>query len=522
MSTTPLPAGSLRATSLNAARRATELTAAAEDALDLLVVGGGVTGSGIALDAASRGLRVALIEAEDLARGAARWCGEPAHAGPRGLVPGDLALARENAVERDVLMTRTAPHLVRTLPQLIPLHEGTPRRTEALLTAGLHAADALRRTARTPSALLPPPRRVPAAEAGALVPGLRAGRLRGGLLGYDGQLLDDARLVVALARTAAGFGARVLTRVRATALDRNGADAVDERTGRRLRLSARAVVNATGARAAELDPEVRLRTVRAAHLVVDAEAAGITATGLVLPAESGRWPALLPQADGTALLGLAAEPATGPVPAEAPDSDVDSLLAAVREALDVPLRREHVLGSFAALRPRYDDSAGHRKDSPDLFRKHAIRTSPDGVVTVVGGRTTGYRRLAADAVDTAVRAAGLPAGPSRTTAVPLVGAAERARLHEIDGPQRLVARHGTEAARVAALAELDPDLADPVAAGTELTAAEVLWAVRHEGALDADDVLDRRSRLGMHPELRARAAPAVTALVDKALHGLLG
>ncbi|GAB2657890.1 FAD-dependent oxidoreductase [Saccharopolyspora gloriosae] len=524
MSTTPLPAGSLRATSLNTARRGAELSAVADETLDLLVVGAGVTGAGVALDAASRGLRVALVEADDLAWGTSRWSSKLVHGGLRYLAHGDLATARESAVERDVLMTRTAPHLVRTLPQLIPLHEAVSRKSEAVLTAGLHAGDALRRAARTPAAVLPAPRRVPAVEAGALVPGLRTEGLRGGLLSYDGQLIDDARLVVALARTAAGFGARVLTRVRATALDRDGADTVEQRTGQHLRLSARAVVNATGVWAGELSPEVRLRPSRGSHLVIDAEAAGLTGTALTLPAESGRFLLLLPQSDGTAYLGLTDEPVHGPIPAVpgVPESDVDQLLTAVRGALGAPLGREHVLGSFAGLRPLLDEPAGKRKaSSADLSRRHAVRTSPDGVVTVVGGKLTTYRRMAAEAVDTAVRAAGLPAGPSRTTAVPLVGAADRAHLHRIEAAPRLVARYGTEAGRVAALAELDPDLAEPVAPGTELTAAEVLWAVRHEGALDADDVLDRRTRLGLRPDLRAEALPVVTALVDKALHGLL-
>ncbi|MFR9730925.1 FAD-dependent oxidoreductase [Saccharopolyspora sp. MS10] len=514
MSTTPLPAGSLRATSLNAARRETELDAVAAERLDLLVVGAGLTGTGAALDAASRGLRVALVEAGDLAESDAGWPG-PIGGGPRALEPAELVRARERAAERAVLLTRTAPHLVRTLPQLLPLREGTSRRTEAARTAAAHAEDALRRAARTPTALLPAPRRVPAVEAAALIPGLRTSGLRGGLLSYDARLVDDVRLVVALARTAAGFGARVLTRVRAVGLDRDGADAVDERTGEALRLSARAVVNATGARAGELAPEFRLRAVRESHLLVDAEAAGITGTALV-PVDGGI--ALLPPGDephfpATAHLGprTAPEAATG-------QSDVDELLAAVRTELGAPLGPEQLLGSAAALRPALDEPGGKL---PDLSRAHLVRASPDGVVTVVGGDRVGYRRRAAEAVDTAVRAAGLPAGPSRTAAVPLVGAADRARLDQVEAPARLVARYGTEAARVAALAELDADLAEPVAEGTGLTAAEVLWAVRHEGALEPEDVLARRGGLGARRDLREAAAPAVTEIVDKALRGLL-
>ena len=523
MITTPLPAGSLRATSLNAARRAAELSTVADEVVDLLVVGGGVTGTGIALDAAARGLSVVLVEAEDLAWGTSRWSSKLVHGGLRYLARGDLGLARESAQERHVLMTRTAPHLVRTLPQLIPLHEDLSRQHELLLLAGLRTGDALRRSVRTPSDVLPPPRRVPAAEAQALVPGLRFAGLRGGLLSFDGQLTDDARLVVALARTAAGFGARVLTRVRVRSLDGTGADAVDERTGESLRLRARSVINATGVWAGDLAPEVRLRPSRGTHLVVDAEAAGLAGTAVIapLPGHTGRFLLLLPHADGRALLGLTDVPQDGPVPPvpDVPQSDVDFLLEASQHLLGVALGRQHVRGSFAGLRPLLDQPG--RKRSADLSRRHSVIRSANNVITVVGGKLTTYRKMAADAVDAAIRAAGLPAGPSRTTGVPLVGAADRTHLAGIEAESRLIARYGTEATRVAALSEFDPGLADPVAPGTQLTAAEVLWAVRHEGALSAEDVLDRRSRIGLDPQQRRTAREAVENLVERALRGVL-
>ncbi|MEV4734582.1 glycerol-3-phosphate dehydrogenase/oxidase [Saccharopolyspora sp. NPDC049426] len=518
MITTPLPAGSLRATSLNSARLRTDLHAAAEQEVDLLVVGGGVTGTGVALDAAARGLSVALVEAEDLAWGTSRWSSKLVHGGLRHLAHGDFALARESAVERNVLMTRTAPHLVRPLPQLIPLHEGVSRRQEVLLQAGLRAGDALRRAARTPSDVLPSPKRIPSAEALALVPGLRPAGLRGGLLSFDGQLVDDARLVVALARTAAGFGARILTRCAVTSLDGGGADLVDARSGESLRIRARSVVNAAGVWAGDLVPEVRLSPSRGSHLVVDADAAGIAGTAVVTPM-SGRFLLLIPLPDGRAILGWTDEPVPGPIPAvpEVPESDVDFLLAGIRDVLGVPLTREHVLGSFAGLRPLLQQDG---KDSADLSRHHAVLTSEEGIITVIGGELTTYRKMAADAVDAAVGARGLSAGPSRTTEIALVGAAPRRHLTDIEAPATLVAKYGTEAARVAALTELDQDLAEPVAEGLHLTAAEVLWAVRHEGALDVDDVLDRRSRLGLDPTQRAAALPQVEDLVTRALAGI--
>ncbi|GAA2783546.1 glycerol-3-phosphate dehydrogenase/oxidase [Saccharopolyspora taberi] len=504
MITTPLPAGSLRATSLNASRRADDLSAVAESEVDLLVVGGGVIGAGVALDAAARGLAVALVEAEDLACGTSRWSSKLIQT---DLTTGDLGPAREQAVERGVLMTRTAPHLVRTLPRLVPLHDSVSRGNELLLSTALRAGDALRRAARTPSSALPAPRRIPAAEALALVPGLRSAGLRGGLLSFDGQLIDDARLVVALARTAAGFGARILTRVRAESLDRDGVDAVDERSGSPLRIRARSVVNATGVWAGRLAPEVRLRAARGVHLVIDADAAGLAGTAVFAPPLM-----LLPQPDGRAYLGSTEEEVLPLVPdsTSTRESDVDTLLASANEVLGEPLRREHVLGSFAGLRAI--------PEKRRTFRRPAVQTSPEGVVTVIGSGLTTYRRAAADAVDSAIEASGMPAGPSRTSAVALVGAARRDQLSDIEATARLVGKYGTEAVRVAALSELDPDLADPVAPG--LTAAEVLWAVRHEGALDVDDVLDRRSRLGLDPRAREAALPAVAEVVDRALEGV--
>jgi glycerol-3-phosphate dehydrogenase len=514
---TPLPAGSLRATSLNADRRSRELEKlAGGQVVDLLVVGGGVTGAGVALDAASRGLSVCLLEANDLAFGTSRWSSKLIHGGLRYLAQGDVRLAHESAVERGVLMTRTAPHLVRALPQLIPLH-GNDRGN--LLMAGLRAGDGLRRAARTPSDVLPGPRRVPAAEALALAPGLRRNGLQGGLLSFDGQLVDDARLVLALARTAAGFGARIITRARVTSLNGNGAHAVDQLTGVEFGVRARSVVNAAGVWAGELVDSVRLRPSRGSHLVLDAAAAGLSGTALTVPVpgEPNRFVLLLPQQDGRLYLGLTDEPVDGPIPdvPEVPQSDVDFLLDVASSVLERRLGPQDVLGSFAGLRPLVHGPGGR---SADLSRKHAVITSPSGVITVVGGKLTTYRRMASDAVDAAVRVRGLAAGPSRTAEVALVGAGPRRSLAALEVAPRLVARYGVEATRIAALAELDPDLAEPV--DDSLSAAEVVFAVRHEGALDAADVLDRRSRIGLVPAQRAAAEPIVAELVARALAGL--
>jgi glycerol-3-phosphate dehydrogenase len=413
-------------------------------------------------------------------------------------------------------MTTTAPHLTRPLPQLLPLHTTVSGAASALAHTGLGAGDLLRRVARTPSNLLPRPRKVSAPEALALAPGLRSAGLRGGLLSFDGQLTDDARLVVALARTAAGFGAKIVTRAPVSGVDGSGAQARDELTGRAFEIRARCVINATGVWAGELVDSVRLRPSRGSHLVVDGATAGVTTTALTIPVPGhfGRFALLIPQRDGRVYLGLTDEPVDGPIPdvPMVPQSDVDFLLEMASSVLARPLTGADVLGSYAGLRPLLD-VPGKRGD---LSRHHAILTAPNGVITVVGGKLTTYRKMAEEAVD----ALPLHAGPCRTKELPLIGAAPRPTLSTVDAPARLIAKYGTEAPRVAAIGQLDPVLGEPVAPGLELTAAEVIWAVRNEGALDADDVLHRRSRIGLVPTDLAAAMATVTELVGKALAGV--
>ncbi|GAA3027199.1 glycerol-3-phosphate dehydrogenase/oxidase [Actinokineospora globicatena] len=507
--------------SLNAERRAADLAAiTAGEVVDVLVIGGGVTGAGVALDAAARGLSVALVEAEDLAFGTSRWSSKLVHGGLRYLAKGDVGLAHESAVERGVLMTTTAPHLTRTLPQLIPLHPPVSGRDAALAYTGLVAGDGLRRATRTPTDLLPSPRRVSAAEARALAPGLRAAGLRGGLLSFDGQLTDDARLVVALARTAAGLGARIITRAKVTGVAPDSVEVVDGLTGEVTLVRSRVVVNATGVWAGTLMPSVRLRPSRGSHLVVDAGAVGCGATSLTvpIPGSFGRFALVLPQDDGRVYIGLTDEPVDEiPDVPTVPESDVDFLLDVASSVLERRLTRADVLGSFAGLRPLVDlPSAAGR--SADLSRHHAVLTEGK-VVTVVGGKLTTYRRMAADAVDAATDLAGLSAGPSRTRTLPLVGAAPRTRLSTLDAPRRLVERYGTEAPTIAAMGLLDPDLGREIAAG--ITAAEVIWSVRHEGALTPDDVLHRRTRIALVTRDAETARPAVTDLVTRTLRGLV-
>jgi glycerol-3-phosphate dehydrogenase len=370
--------------------------------------------------------------------------------------------------------------------------------------AGLRLGDGLRAGARTSRRLLPPPRRISALEARRLAPALAEDGLRGALLSWDGQLEDDARLVIAVARTAAAHGARILTRTRVTAVDAGRVSAVDELTGETLELRARHLVLAAGVWTGALTGAVRLRPSRGSHLLVPGERLGSPRAAVNVPVagERGRWVFALPRTDGLVAIGLTDVPVDGeaiddPRPDPAEETE---LLAHIGAALDARLGPGDVVGRYAGLRPLLagaNESAGGAADTADLSRRHAVVTDPaTGALVVVGGKLTTYRRMAADAVDR------LTDRPCRTAALPLVGSAPPAVLRAVAAPEPLVRRYGTEAPAVLALAGERPELLEPVAPGVPWCGAELLWAARHELVLRPADLADRRTRAGLVPAWR--------------------
>jgi glycerol-3-phosphate dehydrogenase len=391
---------------------------------------------------------------------------------------------------------------VRPLPFVTPLDGGMPAAKAAKTQVGLRIGDGLRIGARTPRRVLPPARRISALEARRLAPALAEAGLRGALLSWDGQLEDDARLVVAVARTAAAHGARILTYAGVTEVRDDGVGAVDALTGAAFSVRARHVILATGVWAGELSPGVELRPSRGSHLLVPAGRLGDprAAVNVPVPGERGRWVFALPRTDGLVAIGLTDVAADGPVP-DVPEPSAEeeaTLLEHASAALEVELGPDDVAGRYAGLRPLLAD-ADPAHPTADLSRRHAVVEDPaTGALTVVGGKLTTYRAMAQDAVDR------ISDVPCRTAELPLVGAGAA----PAGVPSRLVRRFGAEAGAVAALGSTEP-----LAPGVPVCEAELRWAAAHELAIAPEDLADRRTRAGLVPEWRAVVLAAAHATI---------
>ncbi|MEO8897473.1 MAG: glycerol-3-phosphate dehydrogenase/oxidase [Candidatus Dormibacter sp.] len=511
----PRAAGMTIAGSLNVAQRTADLERISREPLDVLVIGGGITGAGVALDAAARGLRCGLVERRDLANGTSRWSSKLVHGGLRYLRHLQVDVAWESARERHILMTTTARHLVRPLPFVAPLNDTLPPLGGVLTEMGIRAGDVLRLASGTRRAALPGPRRISALETRQLIPALRAADLRGGVLFWDGQLEDDARLVIAVARTAAVEGAAIVTHCTAVSVDGGRVTVRDEVSGAVFAVHARTVVNAAGVWAGTVDPTVRLRPSKGAHLILDADALGDPRAAVIVPvpSESARWVGATPTGEGRLIVGVTDDEYRGAISEEPEVTPAEEafLLDTISSVLRTPLTTADVVGRYAGFRPLLDTGAG---STADISRRHAIIESADGrMLTLVGGKLTTYRRMAQDAVDRIVRRHGGP--PSTTASLPLVGAAALPAAAAAGLPPRLVRRFGSEAPLVAALAAGDSSLLEPLFAGTPVLGIELVFGVHHEGAMDVDDLLDRRVRLGLVPAERRRAEAFAEHLLQR-------
>ena len=520
---------------LDATTRTDALRKLASGPLDILVIGGGITGAGAALDAASRGLRVGLVESRDLAAGTSSRSSKLIHGGLRYLEQRDFKLVKEALRERDLLVSKLAPHLVRPLPFMYPLYKKVVERP--YVGAGLVLYDAMEGTKRP----VPHHRHLTARGALGRAPALRPDRLAGAMVYYDAQV-DDARHTLTVARTAAAHGAIIVTRASATKLLRSadgarvtGARVRDEETGRTVDVSARAVVVCAGVWTDPVHENggvkagYHVRMSKGVHLVMPRSAIDAS-TGMIIRTEKSvlffipwgddRW---IVGTTDTDWAGDRAEPvATG--------EDVDYILAQANRVLARPLTRADVTGVYAGLRPLV--AAAEDTPTTKLSREHVVDAPVPGLVSIAGGKFTTYRLMARDVIDAAVAGfEGEPVSESVTDQLPLLGAdglpavraAARRIAEDYDVPPEAVAhlltRYGSLVTEVLDLVRRDRSLSGRLADGYPYLRAEVAYAVTHEGALHIEDVLARRVRLLIEsPDAGVSAAPEVGAIMG----GLLG
>ena len=499
--------------------RQAALARMAEELFDVVVIGGGVTGAGTALDAATRGLSVALVEAVDLAAGTSSRSSKLIHGGLRYLEQLNFTLVREALKERSLLLTRLAPHLVRPVSFLYPLQHHYWERF--YVGAGVLLYDTM-----GGARALPRHRHLSRRAALRLAPALRPDALVGAVRYYDGQV-DDARHTLMTARTAARYGALLATSARATGFLRDG-DRVtgirvrDLESGGDLEVRGRQVVSAAGVWTDELTGQVggapfRVRMSKGIHLTVPADRIR-SGTGLILRTEKSvlfvipwgsHW--IVGTTDTDWDLDRA-EPA-------ATRADVDYLLDHVNRVLADPLGPRNVESVYVGLRPLL---AGGSASTAQLSREHAVFRPAPGLVAVAGGKYTTYRVMAKDTVDEVAKGlqeeTGQPVPASVTAETPLLGADgyraawnRRARLAARSGVdvaqvEHLLRRHGTAIDEVLGLIEELPELAEPLPAAEQYLAAEAVYAASHEGALHLDDVLVRRTRIAIEAADRGLAA----------------
>jgi glycerol-3-phosphate dehydrogenase len=512
--------------------RADAIARMAEHELDVLVVGGGVVGAGSALDAVTRGLTTAIVEARDWASGTSSRSSKLVHGGLRYLEMLDFGLVREALTERGLLLDRIAPHLVRPVPFLYPLqHRGWER---AYVGAGIALYDTMAYTSGTARGLRRH-RHMTRKHALREAPCLRPDALTGAVQYWDAQV-DDARHTMTVVRTAASFGAMAANRAQVTGLLRQGervtgAKVTDLETGQTFDVRAKQVINATGVwtddtqALADTRGQFHVRASKGIHLVVPKDRLQ-SSTGLILRTEKsvlfvipwGRhW--IIGTTDTDWSLDKA-HPA-------ASSRDIDYLLEHVNSVLNSPLTREDVEGVYAGLRPLL---SGESESTSKLSREHVVGHPVPGLVVVAGGKYTTYRVMAADAVDEAARTLDARVPESCTAEVPLAGAegyralwnqrralAVNVGIH-VARVEHLLNRYGSCIHELLAMLREDPSLGEPLPGADDYLQVEARYAVTHEGARHLEDVLARRTRISIESWDRGvAAAPTVARLMAPVL-----
>jgi len=474
---------------------------------DVLIIGGGATGLGAAVDAAARGHATALIEADDFAKATSSRSTKLAHGGVRYLRSGETGLVREALAERTNLLNN-APHLVRDLPFILPIYRWPE---VPYYVAGLKVYDVLARGSN-----LPPSRVLSAGEAVALIPGLKRERLLAAVVYHDGQF-DDARLAVTLARSAVDRGAVVVNHIRATRFLYDGERvcgvvAHERESGSEIEILAKAVVNATGIFVDELralDGGSRPNLVthsRGTHIVVSREALGTSTHAIIVPKTSDDRVIFATPWHERVVIGttdIATEDVElDPRPTAA---EVAYILQTINPYLTRPLGDRDVLAVFAGLRPLVDRSAA---TTAKLSREHLIEVATSDLISITGGKWTTYRKMAQDVIDVAAERAGLRRVTSPTAVTALHGATHTTP------PEEWLGVYGRDAAAVLALADERLELRTRLHPRLPYTAAAVVYAARHEMARTVDDVLARRTRaLFLDIEAAAACAPLVARLL---------
>jgi glycerol-3-phosphate dehydrogenase len=512
--------------------RSQALAALSQDEFDVVVVGGGITGAGVALDAATRGYSVALLERADFASGTSSRSSKLVHGGLRYLQNFDLGLVREALLERQ-LMVALAPHLVRPLPLVVAAFDGA--HPDRLVGVGLNLYDVMSvdrdrlrtrrgkraRAERSPAVAAPagegaeswsPERHrvISGEEVLELLPALAAREPTSGYLFYDCQT-DDVRLVLTVLGEAERFGAVCANRLDVTGLlerdgHTDGVEVLDVESGERFQVRAANVVNATGVWADELRPQElheeaelpRIRPSRGTHVTIRHQDLPLVG-GAIVPAGGGRSIFALPWL-GHTLVGTTDNDYEGPLAHIKPaNDDVDYLLDAVNGFFGTTLGPGELTGAFAGVRPLI--STGDPKKSVDISRKAELYETSSGMITITGGKLTTWRRMAKMTVDRIVERDARDA-PCRTHEVPLGQAIDAEELPRVEGVPddsyvHLASRYGHAAHDVLALAGERGELAQPIVAGLPDLLAEVALAARHEQARSIGDVLLRRTRLGL-------------------------